>query len=83
MNMQYKHVGSGNHSQLKDIFKNKSSPKFQVFLDVVSLVSLFGIMTIASIITSNLADNFLCLFFAVKLVLCIIPYAFTSNKSQS
>jgi hypothetical protein len=77
----FKQTGSGNYSHLKDIVKNKSSPKFQLFLDAVALFTLLGVMTVASIITSDLADNFLCLFFGVKMVLCVIPYAFTSKKS--
>lgn len=81
--MQIKQYGSGNCSHLKEIIKNKSSPRFQLFLDMVALFAVFGVMTIASIITGSLADNFLCLFFAAKLVLCVIPYGFSSNKRQA
>ena len=76
-------TGSGNYSHLKDIVKDKSSAKFQLFLDAVALFTLLGVMTIASIITSDLHDNYLCLFFGVKMMLCVIPFAFTSKKNQT
>jgi len=59
---------------IREMTKDPSSAKFQVFLDAASIFLLFLAQTVTSLITRQFSDNYLSFIIATKLLFLSIPY---------
>lgn len=79
--MQFK--PQNNPTGILSIAKDPSAPRFQIFLDLLAVpVILIGQTIIASTI-KNFDDNYLCLFFILKLVIDGLFYMFADTEHKS
>lgn len=79
--MQFK--ASTNSSTLISLVKDPSAPRFQFFLDVVSVPIVLLGQTMAGVYLKNFDDNYLCLFYILKLVIDGLFYMFADTEALS
>jgi len=78
--MQFK--AQSNPSALITLVKDPSHPRFQFFLDFVAVPVVLLAQTIAGSQLKNFDDNYLCLFYVLKLVIDGIFYMFANTENR-
>ena len=79
--MQFK--AQSNPSALITLVKDPSAPRFQFFLDFVAVPVVLLAQTIAGTYLKNFDDNYLCLFYILKLIVNAVFYMFADTESKS
>lgn len=63
------------------LVKDPSAPRFQVFLDLAAVPIVLLAQTVAGVYMKNFDDNYLCLFYILKLIMCGLFYMFADTQS--
>lgn len=79
--MQFKSTESS--SGVLSIAKDPSAPRFQIFLDFLAVPVILLGQTIVASSLKNFDDNYLCLFFVLKLILDGMMYMFADTEAKS
>src|SRR6185437_12660486 len=67
----------------KTLFEDPSQPTFQLFIDVSAIIVLIITQTITALSHDQYFDeNYLSLFYALKAMLCLIPFCFVRKITK-